>query len=565
IPVVPRESWETAYVFAFVYKFTNLCHDLRLGLILRTVVDVREKSDGATNTAPKEPEAESDSRRILREILSLFHENLKVISTYGWEKWLVGYVDGIIERQAKFPATATLRWNENCLKNNDKGGFWGLDWKDKIHLLRVLVDHQLTYSPKVRAIIDENYEKSHCKQAKQTSGSSNKTKSNEAPPIPVQNLLLIKSLGLDRNLMTWWQIDDSCRLYCSGNPYKKNCVWKVLSSTAEEFSELQKTVARDPSDLRFSIENGEIESQSKEIKVKVKIPLMFKKTSRLSPSKKVDRGIKFEWELSRMIERTVKPSIELRNQEIQNLIEEKVKIEEREARKRKKAEMAQQAPNLTRSTPGYGVRSRLRSQVSRPDYSVDSSSVDRQFERQLRKYERGELEEDCTFLSGKRKRRETQNQTFEEGSVVGEERGFGGGGMEDESFEGNDEDDEDYEEEGNEFDESGGSQLRKRRRGVKKAETVNQGERRSLRIKQPAPVIEKAKETLEPEEETGPSEDFQREPASAWSRLETVEENPVDDQQQEQKTADEGPRSNIDGNVSVWSRGKLIFVNGNNK
>ncbi|CAH7668464.1 SacI homology domain-domain-containing protein [Phakopsora pachyrhizi] len=227
-----------------------------------------------------------------------------------------------------------------------------------------------------------------------------------------------------------------------------------------------------------------------------------------------ERGVR-ELGNPRMIERTVKPSIELRNQEIQNLIEEKVKIEEREAQKQKKAEMAQQAPNLTRSTPGYGVQSRLRSQVSRPDYLVDSSSVDRQFERQLRKYERVA-----------RERGERQNQTFEEGSVVGEERGFDGRGMEDESFEGNDKDDEDYEEEGNEIDESSGSQLRKRQRGVKKPEvTVNQGEQRSLRIKQPAPVIEKAKETLEPEEETGLSEDFQREPASAWSTLETVKLN----------------------------------------
>jgi hypothetical protein len=201
----------------------------------------------------------------------------------------------------------------------------------KVHLLRILVDHQLAYSAKIKSIIDENHDKATGKSTKQPANLPTKLDAK-----PSQNPLLIKPLGVDRHSRIWWQIDgkkrkkksistfnfthlirlfifeDSPRIYASGNPYKSENYWEVLSTTKSEYLELSNTLDVNPSLSLQSSDVSQITSDAKSTKQSstknAKIPSMF--TSNRKKNTPQDQRLKSEWELSQTLAEVAQANIE---------------------------------------------------------------------------------------------------------------------------------------------------------------------------------------------------------------------------------------------------------------
>ncbi|MBW0486242.1 hypothetical protein O181_025957 [Austropuccinia psidii MF-1] len=567
-PLKSTQSWETAYVFAFIYKFTSLCHDLKIGLRFRTAFDLEEVLQ--VDTRNQEATSAQDTnlinaQEILTEILMTFYDNLKSISANNWEKWLKAYVEDIINHELANPILAQLNWKENYVRTR-KNGFWDLTWNEKVHLLKVLVDRQLTYSPKIKAMVDENYEKALIKPTKQAANIA--AKSSSVTVKPFQNPLLIKPLGVDRNFKTWWQIDDSPRVYRSGNPYKSPCTWEVLSTTNTEFLKLKSSLASDslPHQLETSDCPSPIESldskQKPQVK-KLKIPLMFiNPSTNLSPSKrdkKQDQGIKLELQLNRALEEIAQPNIQAGEQQKQELIRRQEKLDQQEAKKRRKIDLINAQPNLTRSTPGFGLRSRLRSLASKPDYVVDSDSRDKEWERGLREYEKAYTPRNFNKDGQPGKQKCLGGiQCSQTSSEDAEDQISKHSDLADEEEEG------EYDamaDEGSEFSSktsnNGRSSHKHQNDSKKRSTTKSEGERRSSRVrtKHEADVEETSKLPVD--------EEVPQPLPPIWSRAQAP--NVPHDQVNDSIGSHASNQDNLNGNVSVWSRGKLVYVAGNNK
>lgn len=67
------------------------------------------------------------------------------------------------------------------------------------------MDHQLSFSANVRAILDENYERASTKPIKSASNTNGRREPDHSEI--AKNPLLIRPLGIDRDMKTWWQID----------------------------------------------------------------------------------------------------------------------------------------------------------------------------------------------------------------------------------------------------------------------------------------------------------------------------------------------------------------------
>ncbi|POW06907.1 hypothetical protein PSTT_08606 [Puccinia striiformis] len=552
VPSKPSESWETAYVFAFIYRFTSLCHDLQIGLKLRAAQDLERILEVDTRTSPsgstEEPSPaspESDAREILTAILSTFHDNLKTANASAWARWLKTYIEDLVKHELQQPMFSILKWEENYLRTRENG-FWDLDWQEKVHLLRVLVDHQLTYSTKIKSIIDENYDKPAVKSTKQQTNLSTKVDVKSS-----QNTLLIKPLGVDRNSCIWWQIDDSPRIYGSGNPAKSEHYWKVLSTTQSEYDELSSKLDVNPV-LRSSDPSQVIPDPSgteKPPAKKVKIPSMFSSSRKKTAQQ--EQHLQAEWDLGQKLTEVAQVNIEAGEQRIEQLIKEARRLEDIEARKQRRIALAN-APkrdaDLTRATPGFGVRSRLRSQLTKPDYVCDSDIIDRKLERAIQQYEKSSTGGSDSGKKAKHSKRKRKGRANDSRDSDSEDSEYNSG--HEASVAGSNDGDDTTEIDGST---ETGRPSRKRARGPKKVAAP--AERRSLRVRTKIEVeAEEEPKSLVVEEESQPS-------ASTWSRSKP----PVSSSNSEVPEGPSADSVDLNGNVSVWSRGKLIYTAGNNK
>ncbi|KAG0148289.1 hypothetical protein CROQUDRAFT_131969 [Cronartium quercuum f. sp. fusiforme G11] len=564
----PSGRWETAYIWAFITKFTSLSQDVHIGLRIQNAMNF-------------EHALEKNDREILTEIVKIFHENLKLINTTNWQRWLAQYVDTILKGKKQIPMYTLFKWEENYLKNR-QDGFWDLNWGEKvnfaplyqsyspqgpciIHLLKTLVDHQLAYSTKIRSTIDEHYDKTTAKPAKNLAPTAtSKTDWDQAEAL--KNPLVIRPLGLDRDLKTWWQIDDSPRLYCSGNPHKSSCTWGVLSSTLDEVVVAQSRLESDPSLLPVAPLHSDDQVPEKR---KGKVPAMFCTTGKHGqpPGKKVDPKIKLEWQLNKAIDDVVKPKIEVGKKRIQQILEEKTRLEGIETRRQRRlAGIEQQKVRNAAYVEDVGVgrvSSRLRAQARKPDYAVDSNLTDRKFERELQKFEYERKDSGSSGKNSGRKRRkiaqndddtDAEDESWNEGIAEEDEQ-------DDDGMEIDDDDD---------FDVASGSTTRGKRSANKRGGRGKRQKSEPSTSKQVAPVGErrssrvKNKQEEEPEEEpvkVEAPEPAQSVSSSAWSRAQPVPTSPG----QSERSDNAAAPSELDGNVSIWSRGKLVYVAGDNK
>ncbi|KAI9617121.1 hypothetical protein KEM48_004978 [Puccinia striiformis f. sp. tritici PST-130] len=499
VPSKPSESWETAYVFAFIYRFTSLCHDLQIGLKLRAAQDLERILEVDTRTSPsgstEEPSPaspESDAREILTAILSTFHDNLKTANASAWARWLKTYIEDLVKHELQQPMFSILKWEENYLRTRENG-FWDLDWQEKVHLLRVLVDHQLTYSTKIKSIIDENYDKPAVKSTKQQTNLSTKFPAD-----------------------LW--------LWKSG---QSEHYWKVLSTTQSEYDELSSKLDVNPV-LRSSDPSQVIPDPSgteKPPAKKVKIPSMFSSSRKKTAQQ--EQHLQAEWDWARSSPKSHRSTLRQANR-IEQLIKEARRLEDIEARKQRRIALAN-APkrdaDLTRATPGFGVRSRLRSQLTKPDYVCDSDIIDRKLERAIQQYEKSSTGGSDSGKKAKHSKRKRKGRANDSRDSDSEDSEYNSG--HEASVAGSNDGDDTTEIDGST---ETGRPSRKRARGPKKVAAP--AERRSLR----------------------PS-------ASTWSRSKP----PVSSSNSEVPEGPSADSVDLNGNVSVWSRGKLIYTAGNNK
>jgi hypothetical protein len=228
-------------------------------------------------------------------------------------------------------------------------------------------------------------------------------------------------------------------------------------------------------------------------------------------------------------------------------------LEELEAKKQRRIALAnapKRAPDLTRSTPGFGVRSRLRSQLTKPDYVVDSDAIDRKLERALKQYENSSTTESDSGKKAKQTKRKRKGGPKDSQGSDSEDSEYQTG--QDASVAGTNEYSETTEKDGTA---QASRPSRKRTCSSKKLSVP--GERRSLRVR--------TKIEVEAEEEEHPkplvTEEESQHIEPTWSRSKP----PVSSSNSE---IIEGPIADSgepNDNVSVWSRGKLIYVAGNNK
>ncbi|KAF8711937.1 hypothetical protein RHS03_01495, partial [Rhizoctonia solani] len=219
----PSSRWETAYVYAFIVKFTSL----------------RGKDGLESPTDLEEALLFPGPSPVLEQVLARFVLNLRP----GSRNTGHDISPNLIARTTQSLLDEFLRtserscwWDDSLHRNLDpfaghEGDVFTLPWETKLQILRQLVDYQLQHSALVRDIIDTVW---GARPAKHRKGAK-----KEAPPPAAagytKKQLLVEPMGQDRSRRRFWTLDDSTRVYVSGNPWKSHCVFYATSSTRDEY------------------------------------------------------------------------------------------------------------------------------------------------------------------------------------------------------------------------------------------------------------------------------------------------------------------------------------------
>ncbi|CAE6412802.1 unnamed protein product [Rhizoctonia solani] len=219
----PSSRWETAYVYAFIVKFTGL-----------------RGKDGLESPADlEEALLFPGPTPVLEQVLARFVLNLRPGSRntgHDISPNLIARTTQSILDEFLRTSERSCWWDDSLRCNLDpfvghQGDVFTLPWETKLQILRQLVDYQLQHSALVRDIIDTVW---GARPAKHRKGAK-----KEAPPPAAagytKNQLLVEPLGQDRTRRRFWILDDSARVYVSGNPWKSHCLFYATSSTRDEY------------------------------------------------------------------------------------------------------------------------------------------------------------------------------------------------------------------------------------------------------------------------------------------------------------------------------------------
>ncbi|KAF8338290.1 uncharacterized protein EI90DRAFT_3286950 [Cantharellus anzutake] len=220
-PPRPSERWETAFVYAFICRFTSVKKKVEG---FETIMDFEQ----ALMFSGRDP--------IIEAILVDFITNLKPNLRSPKAK-LDKLVASVVEEFCRSPTERSIWWDYSRGRNVDPlagtEGFFSLTWDTRLTILRQLVEWQLTHCVAIRGIIDTAWGVKAAKHTKKTD------KQAVAPPPPdnpnsYENLRMIP-IGQDSARKRYWIVDDSPRIYMSKNPWKSLCPFKAISSTREEY------------------------------------------------------------------------------------------------------------------------------------------------------------------------------------------------------------------------------------------------------------------------------------------------------------------------------------------
>ncbi|OCF46019.1 hypothetical protein I317_00107 [Kwoniella heveanensis CBS 569] len=248
----PEDDWQVAYVWVFIVKF-----NLR-GRIAR--LECMEDFERCLT----EPVANRPDD-ILESILICFLGNLKsvnraynpeniqsqlsayitdqLMNSTEWTVWDSGWPINEADRGSCCTSNphrtelGRLRYpgeplNQRAARNPIKqieekgGGIFELDWKERIKMLRQLVDWQLSHAENIRNIINREF------PAK--AGDSRAKKGAEAE-VNEKDSIVMNTLGQNRDRARIWAMDDSWRLYKSGNPFKRPCPLVPVTTSRETY------------------------------------------------------------------------------------------------------------------------------------------------------------------------------------------------------------------------------------------------------------------------------------------------------------------------------------------
>lgn len=246
------ERWEVPFVYGFIVKFAP---GLRKKHGLNTPMDFEDAllASGPSlaltgvleqflhNLWWKQAKTKCDCRpdAIERTLVALFNHycTLKEHSTMLWSK--------------------TEGKNVNPL--SDGVGFYSLNSSTKLRILRQLVEWQLTHCDSVKAQIDFAWGVKHGghlkgKQPEQQKATTKAPKEPKAKGVPtaaevevveatrLKEQLEIRPIGTDCDKKRYWAVDDSPRVWMSGNPWKNPCDMITVSSTRSELTSLEASI-----------------------------------------------------------------------------------------------------------------------------------------------------------------------------------------------------------------------------------------------------------------------------------------------------------------------------------
>ncbi|CAE7152644.1 unnamed protein product [Rhizoctonia solani] len=187
----PSSRWETAYVYAFIVKFTNL----RGKDGLESPVDLEEALLFPGPTP------------VLEQVLARFVLNLRPGSRNTGPNLIARTTQSLLDEFLR-TSERSCWWDDALHRNVDPflghdGDVFTLPWETKLQILRQLVDYQLQHSALIRDIIDTVW---GARPAKHRKGAK-----KEAPPPAAagytKNQLLIEPLGQDRTRRRFWTLD----------------------------------------------------------------------------------------------------------------------------------------------------------------------------------------------------------------------------------------------------------------------------------------------------------------------------------------------------------------------
>ncbi|KLO20645.1 hypothetical protein SCHPADRAFT_15551 [Schizopora paradoxa] len=228
----PSERWETAFVYLFISKFTNL----------------RQKVEGFENVQEFEEALLSPTQHpILMAILSRFILNLKPQTRNLNPDHVSSTISAILLEHMK-GTERTVFWDVDKRMNVEplqgiEGGFWGADWNLKLRILRQLVEFQLSGPSEAKDIIDRAWGVVHNKHRKREGLTAPPDPSD---PLSVQNLVT-NPIGTDKDRLRYWVFDDSARLYVSTNPWKTSSTFKAIANDKAEYLQVIDKLKSHPS------------------------------------------------------------------------------------------------------------------------------------------------------------------------------------------------------------------------------------------------------------------------------------------------------------------------------
>ncbi|GAA97522.1 uncharacterized protein L969DRAFT_56079 [Mixia osmundae IAM 14324] len=335
----PADRWETAYVFAFLDRFTSLKeHPL-------AVQSAMELEDALLLEGPptllKDINPNVDYQPSLEMVMKALIELLDANKVKKWEAYLH---EVISDRLKAKDCSLSELWDH---QNRCRSGFWSMSWEDKLTLMRVLCDHALTTSEKCRTIITEKYHIVANAKAYRTASS---------------NSLVLEKLGTDKQRRSWWQLDDSPRLYAMGSPYTAKSAWTPVSTTPDELRQAVSELV--PAD-QIGPDGATIGKPAKST------PFTIAKGAA-----KGDKRAELARGLADKVSKVVLPRLTEYDERIQAVYAKRSNTLRREVNKSRQQERAEQAAALAAASAA-DRSTRLRSRTTRVDYVYDDRTHER--------------------------------------------------------------------------------------------------------------------------------------------------------------------------------------------
>ncbi|KAG8928346.1 hypothetical protein FRC03_009559 [Tulasnella sp. 419] len=218
----PANRWETAFVWGFIARF----------------LDIKGKVEGLESITDFENALlHNGPEPFMHAILAKFIDNLRPKKNTSL-KQISSTLCSLINEMCNSSRERSIWWNKSLDRNvnpfTSDMDFFTLPWLTKLSVLRQLVEWQLSHTTEIRNLLDRAY-------GVPRGGHRKRPEDIPKPALPppddnfTKEKLQMIPIGLDAQRKRYWVVDDSPRLYRSGNPWKTTCPFEALSTTRDEY------------------------------------------------------------------------------------------------------------------------------------------------------------------------------------------------------------------------------------------------------------------------------------------------------------------------------------------